>query len=141
MTGPWAVTLFVYGTLRRSPAHPMHELLRERATPLGDARVRGVLYHVAAYPGLVLDERAGWVRGELYRVCDPDVLARLDEHEGASPRDPEPREYRRIRTVAQHLDGTEHEAWVYEYAWPTAGLPVIASGDFLQPGADGGTQP
>ena len=84
LAGPWAVNLFVYGTLRRSPAHPMHVLLRETATPLGDARVRGVLHRVADHPGLVLDA-----------------------------------------------------AWVYEYAWSTAGLPIIATGDFLRQEQDG----
>lgn len=133
LAGPWAVNLFVYGTLRRSPAHPMHALLRESASLLGHARVRGVLYRVAAYPGLVLDAQAGWVLGELYRVRAPDVLARLDEYEGAGPLDPEPHEYRRIRTVVQHLRGPKHEAWLYEYRWSTAGLPIIASGDFLRP--------
>lgn len=132
LAGPSAVNLFVYGTLRRSPAHSMHVLLRETATPLGDARVRGVLHRVADYPGLVLDAAAGWVLGELYALRDLDVLARLDAYEGASVDDPEPREYRRIRTVAQRHDGQDVEAWVYEYAWPTAGLPIIATGDFLR---------
>lgn len=130
--GPWAVILFVYGTLRRSAAHPMHALLRETASPLGDARVRGVLHRVAHYPGLVLDGGAGWVRGELYALRDPDVLVRLDAYEGAGPHDPEPREYRRIRTVVQHDEGHDVDAWLYEYGWPTAGLPIIASGDFLR---------
>jgi len=127
------VNLFVYGTLLRSAAHPMHALLRETASPLGDARVRGVLYRVAAYPGIVLDAGSGWVSGELYHLRDPGVLERLDAYEGAGPQDPEPREYRRIRALVQRLDGEELEAWIYEYGWPTAGLPIIASGSFLPP--------
>lgn len=130
------MNLFVYGTLRRSPAHPMHALLRETATGLGDARVRGLLYRVAQYPGLVLDATAGWVHGELYGLRDLDVLARLDAYEGAGPHDPEPREYRRIRTVVQRHDGQDVDAWLYEYGWPTVGLPIIASGDFLRQGND-----
>jgi hypothetical protein len=47
---------FVYGTSRGtsrrsatgSVAHPMHVLLREPATPMGDARVREVLHRVAS---------------------------------------------------------------------------------------------
>jgi len=127
------VNLFVYGTLRRSAAHPMHALLRETATPLGDARVRGVLYRVAEYPGLVLDAGAGWVWGELYRLRDPAVLEQLDAYEGVGPQDPEPREYRRIRASVQRLAAEELDAWIYEYARPTAGLPVIGSGNFLRP--------
>jgi gamma-glutamylcyclotransferase (GGCT)/AIG2-like uncharacterized protein YtfP len=128
--------LFVYGTLRRSIAHPMHALLGGTASSLGDARVRGVLYRVASYPGLVLDGGAGWVLGELYSLRDPDVLAQLDAYEGAGPDDSEPREFRRVRTVVEGLGGQggrEHEAWLYEYGWPVAGLEIIASGDFLRP--------
>lgn len=131
------MVLFVYGTLRRSAGHPMHALLRETASPLGPARVRGVLVRVASYPGLVLDGRAGWVQGELYRLRDPAVLEPLDAYEGAGPLDPEPREYRRVRARVQRqggrVDEREQEAWVYEYARPIAGLPIIASGDFLRP--------
>ena len=126
------MNLFVYGTLRRSVAHPMHALLRETASPLGDARVRGVLYRVAAYPGIVLDAGAGWVWGELYCLREPGVLEQLDAYEGAGPQDPEPREYRRIRALVERLDGEELEAWIYEYGWPTTGIPIIASGNFLR---------
>lgn len=127
--------LFVYGTLRRSVAHPMHAPLRETASPLGDARVRGVLYRVASYPGLVLDGGAGWVLGELYYLRDPDVLVQLDAYEGAGPDDPEPREFRRVRARAERLEGLEgheHEVWLYEYGWPTEGMEIIGSGDFLR---------
>ena len=109
------MNLFVYGTLRRSVAHPMHALLR-----------------VAAYPGIVLDAGAGWVWGELYHLREPGVLEQLDAYEGAGPQDPEPREYRRIRALVERLDGEELEAWIYEYGWPTTGIPIIASGNFLR---------
>lgn len=126
------MVLFVYGTLRRSAGHPMHTVLRENASLLGPARVRGVLVVVGSYPGLVLDAGAGWVHGELYRLRDPVVLVPLDDYEGAGPLDPEPREYRRVRATVQPLEGGEQEAWVYEYARPIDGLPIIASGDFLR---------
>lgn len=122
--------LFVYGTLRRSAAHPMHVPLREAARLVGHARVRGVLYRVASYPGLVLEAGGGWVMGELYQLRDLAVLEPLDAYEGAAPHDPEPREFERVRAVAHRLDGGEQEAWVYAYRWPTAGLEIIASGDF-----------
>jgi gamma-glutamylcyclotransferase (GGCT)/AIG2-like uncharacterized protein YtfP len=126
------MVLFVYGTLRRAAGHPMHTVLRENASLFGPARVRGVLVAVASYPGLVLDDGAGWVLGELYRLRDPTVLLPLDTYEGAAPLDPNP-EYRRVRTTVLRLDGSAQAAWVYEYARPIDGLPIIASGDFLQP--------
>lgn len=127
-------SLFVYGTLRRAAAHPMHARLRAGAHPLGPGRVRGVLVRVGSYPGLVLDPAAGWVQGELYALWDPAVLEPLDAYEGAGPLDPEPREYRRVRARVERTDEPSAlEAWIYEYARPIAGLPVIASGDFLRP--------
>ncbi|MCA9650418.1 MAG: gamma-glutamylcyclotransferase [Myxococcales bacterium] len=125
--------LFVYGTLRRDAGHPMHGPLRECARLRGRGRTRGILYMIGErYPGLVLDATAGWVTGELYQLHRPAVLERLDEYEGASERDPEPREYRRVRAPVRLDDGRDHSAWIYEYAWPIAGRVVIASGDFLR---------
>lgn len=109
----------------------MHARLRASARLVGPARARGVLLRVGAYPGLVLDPNADWVKGELYHLNDLTVLATLDAYEGASADDPEPREYRRIRARVEPVGGPPVWAWVYEYAWPTAGLPVITSGDFL----------
>lgn len=125
--------LFVYGTLRRDAGHPMHAPLRESAQLLGAAAARGILYSIDdQYPGLVLDPSAGWVHGELYRLRRPSVLASLDEYEGASEHDPEPREYRRVRAPVVLGGGAELEAWIYEYRWSTAGRSVIASGDYLR---------
>ncbi|MEM9460718.1 MAG: gamma-glutamylcyclotransferase family protein [Myxococcota bacterium] len=124
--------LFVYGTLRRAAGHPMHASLRAVANLVGEARVRGRLYMIEQYPGLVLDEAAAWVVGELYRLRDPTVLADLDEYEGISPDDQPPHEYRRVRRLVQLLDGGEHAAWIYEYDWSTEGRARIHSGDFLR---------
>ncbi len=124
--------LFVYGTLLRSVGHPMHRSLRAVANLVGEARVRGRLYMIEQYPGLVLDEAAGWVVGELYRLRDLAVLADLDEYEGMSPRDRQPHQYRRVRRPVQRVDGGEHTAWIYEYGWSTEGRARIHSGDFLQ---------
>lgn len=110
----------------------MHGPLRAAASFVGSARVRGVLYRVDDYPGIVLDPGAGWVVGELYLLRDPAVLGRLDAYEGAGTDDPEPREFRRVRTTVEPLAGAPLSAWVYEYGRPTEGLPVIASGDFLE---------
>ncbi len=123
--------LFVYGTLRRAAGHPMHRSLCAFASLVGEARVRGRLYRIDHYPGLVLDDAAGWVRGELYRLRDLHGLDALDEYEGAGPHDPEPREYRRVQRSVQLLEGGERNAWIYEYRWPTQGRPAIGSGDFL----------
>lgn len=130
------VHLFVYGTLRRAAAHPMHVPLCAAASFVGPARVRGVLVwageHPSHYPGVVLDARAGWVIGELYHLRDRTVLERLDAYEEAGPTYPEPQEFRRVQTTVERLDGGTEVGWIYEYGWPIAGLEVIASGDFLR---------
>lgn len=124
--------LFVYGTLRRDVGHPMHGPLRESAQLVGSARARGILYSIdEQYPGLVLDAAAGWVVGELYRLRDLGVLVPLDEYEGTGEPDPE---FRRVRGSVRSGDGSDREAWIYEYAGSVRGRSVIASGDYLRRG-------
>lgn len=124
--------LFVYGTLRRAAAHPMHALLSAAADSIGAARVRGRLYQLGHYPGLVLDDRAGWVVGELFFVHDPSVYAVLDEYEGAAPTDRPPHEYARVVGQVARAEGLQVSAWIYEYRWSVVGRAVISSGDFLK---------
>ena len=70
--------VFVYGTLRMGGSN--HARMRG-ARFVGPAEVRGRLYRVGAYPGLILDETAGGVSGEVYEV-DDNLLAELDAFEG-----------------------------------------------------------
>ncbi|MCA9708641.1 MAG: gamma-glutamylcyclotransferase [Myxococcales bacterium] len=127
-----SMVLFVYGTLRRLAGHPMHASLRAVASFMGEGRIRGRLYLIDRYPGLVLDPTADWVVGELYEVRDLAGLAVLDAYEGASPEDPQPHEFRRVRRPVEQLDGQRCLAWIYEYGWPTEGRVRIPSGDFLR---------
>jgi len=117
--------LFVYGTLRRAAGHPMHRSLCAVASFVGDARVRGRLYQIAWYPGLVLDDAAGWVVGELYRLRSTEGLVHLDAYEGD--------EYRRIERSVGLSAGGEHRAWLYEFRRPIETYALIPSGDFLCP--------
>lgn len=123
--------LFIYGTLRRG--HAMHRLL-DGCVPHAPGRIGGRLYAVAGYPGLVLsdqpDER---VVGELVQMPDPDAaLSRLDAYEECSPAFPEPHEYVRTLLPIELESGGTVQAWVYLYNHAVDGLPLIASGDFLQ---------
>src|SRR5713226_7977498 len=75
--------LFVYGTLRRGAQNEFARLLREQADLIGAGRVRGTLYDLDDYPGLVVPANTQrWVRGEVYRMKDRKLLAALDEYEG-----------------------------------------------------------
>src|SRR5688572_19786473 len=70
--------VFVYGSLRRGNAGAMSVRFPE-ATYVAEGKVRGSLYDLGEYPGLVLDGES-FVTGELYEV-DEETLYRLDKFE------------------------------------------------------------
>ena len=106
--------LFVYGTLRRDPAHEMFHLLARTARFVSEARVAGRLYDLGAYPGMTLSPNGKYVKGEIYEV-DPvhwqSVIQQLDEYEQCREADPEPHEYRRELVRAVLPSGQAVEAW------------------------------
>lgn len=113
--------LFVYGTLRRGFDNEHAKLLRAIAEFAGEAQVRGRIYRVGWYPGFVFAEDGaedGFVRGELYRLHDPErTLAALDEYEGG--------DFERVEIEAQGAP-----AWIYRIRRVPEGAEPIASGDF-----------
>jgi gamma-glutamylcyclotransferase (GGCT)/AIG2-like uncharacterized protein YtfP len=125
--------LFVYGTLMRGFDHPMAKLLSRNADFLGGARCRGRLHMVKEYPGLVLSADSNdRVFGELYRLRSPEELLReFDMYEACGEGFVEPTEYIRQMLPVIGDDGAISQAWTYIYNWPTAGLPRIASGRYL----------
>ena len=126
--------LFVYGTLRRDPAHEMPLLLTRTARFVSKARVAGRLYDLGSYPGMTLSPSDKYVKGELYEV-DPDqwqsVIAQLDQYEACREADPEPHEYRRELVRAELPSGEGIQAWAYVLNRVDLGLPEILSGDYL----------
>jgi len=74
--------VFVYGTLRRGEDN---DITRLEPPPLwvGPAHTQGTLFHLGAYPGLVLDG-TGVVVGEVYEIS-PALERVLDEIEGIEP--------------------------------------------------------
>src|SRR5687768_15321910 len=78
LPAPAEPLLFTYGTLMRG--YGLHHVLGPRAERLGTATARGRLLDLGRYPGVV--EGRGWVRGEVYRLRDPQVLAAVDRAEG-----------------------------------------------------------
>lgn len=85
--------VFVYGTLRRGECRDINHM-RPAASWVADTRVRGRLYDLGEYPGLVFTrDSAGlatdWVQGEIYAVT-PELEHQLDLIEGLVARqDPE----------------------------------------------------
>ncbi len=114
----------------------MHGLLRPLGWYQGKARVKGRLYDVGGYPGLVLDGMAGPVQGELYRLERPGRAFRvLDGYEGCRPPGAGEGEYRRVRCGVIVENGMTARAWVYEYARSVDGLTLLPEGGYFLPKA------
>lgn len=122
--------VFVYGTLR---AGGSNDIRRYAPAPrlIGNARVRGTLYDLGAYPGLRLDG-AGSVAGEVYEI-DAALEAALDRLEEVRA-DGSGEYCRRMIDVA--LQQQVLHCLVYEiHAGRIAGAAIIHGGDWLARGA------
>lgn len=139
--------LFVYGTLQQHwladeskwPAAADKQALRQLRRALqqqarwhGSAQIRGRLYRVAHYPGLICDPRGDWINGDLYALRQPQsLLPLLDAYEECSPAFPPPHEYQRVRCQVQVMTDNgqrtqTRRAWVYRYNRSVAGLEPLA---------------
>lgn len=118
--------VFLYGSLMRGfPPHDRFGLPR-RAAYLGQGAVRGRLISLGAYPGLIDDpDRA--VRGEVYRVKDPGLIAELDRFEDFDPARPAASLYRRV-AVPLLADGRRVQ--VYRYNRPAGAAADVPNGDW-----------
>jgi gamma-glutamylcyclotransferase (GGCT)/AIG2-like uncharacterized protein YtfP len=110
--------LFAYGTLMRGYA--LHGVLARGATFLGEASVRGRLLDLGRYPGLV--EGGGRVRGEVYRLDDPELLPVLDREEGYN--------FVRCQGVVTLARGRRARGWLYRYRGPRERAVPIPDGDY-----------
>jgi gamma-glutamylcyclotransferase (GGCT)/AIG2-like uncharacterized protein YtfP len=127
--------LFVYGTLRRDAEHEMYDVLISHASFVGIATVRGALYSMGEYPGLVhSQDTMNLVKGELYAIATDmlePTLGLLDDYEGIGQEAPLPHKYRRelLPVILDH--NRQLEAWAYVLKG-LEGLSQIRSGDFVE---------
>ena len=126
--------VFVYGTLMSGFDHPMSKLLAAGADLLGPATVRGKLYLITHYPGLLhSDDAEDIVHGELYRLRDVDeLMAALDDYESVGPSHEQPTLYLREVVPVTMDDGRVVDAWTYIYNRPVDEAKRIVSGKFLE---------
>jgi gamma-glutamylcyclotransferase (GGCT)/AIG2-like uncharacterized protein YtfP len=116
--------LFLYGTLLPDLVRPPFDALIAKLTRVGPATVRGRLYDLGPYPGLMLDEAARPVRGDLFALPeDPAVLAALDDYEGSCL-------YPRVKCRATTANGETVTCWVYECHSDLSRAIVIPGGDY-----------
>ncbi|MEO7400483.1 MAG: gamma-glutamylcyclotransferase family protein [Polaromonas sp.] len=122
--------VFVYGTLRRGQERDINRL-RPAPRWLGRASVRGLMYQLGNYPGVVLGA-SGLVQGEVYAIS-AELELQLDVIEAVGPAPGD--EYIKRETAVR----IEHEGelfeevvcLVYELApGRSSGKAEISSGDW-----------
>lgn len=125
--------VFVYGTLRKGDANDINRLA-PRPLFVGLAKVTGRMFHLGAYPGVLLGAQGAageqsQVSGEVYLI-EPELERVLDEIEELYPQQKD--EYVK-RQVLVKLDAGQLECLVYEIN-PAYVLnkPLIASGDWVK---------
>ena len=108
--------LFIYGTLHPDRAPAEIADVARRLKPIGPATIRGRLYDLGAYPGVVLGESAAeTVAGELFAVPEAETLSYLDAYEDFRPGDPANSLFLRVQTTATLSDSSQQSCWVYVY--------------------------
>jgi gamma-glutamylcyclotransferase (GGCT)/AIG2-like uncharacterized protein YtfP len=129
--------LFVYGTLLSTAGHPMGTRLQREARLIGPGTVRGRLYSLGRYPGLVEADGAGrLVHGEVYALKMTAVsLKWLDAYEGIVPGRPEESPYERVVRPVRLDTGQTIDAWVYLYRRSVRLRPEVTGGRWTMPQA------
>jgi gamma-glutamylcyclotransferase (GGCT)/AIG2-like uncharacterized protein YtfP len=110
--------VFVYGTLRRGGSNHFR---MAGAEFVAAGTVRGRLYRIDWYPGLIADENVGDVVGEIYQLS-AGMLPGLDDYEGP--------EYRRAMMEVR-TDRTTIQAWVWLWTGAVDENRRIACGDWM----------
>lgn len=125
--------LFVYGTLLKGTENLMAAYLRKRSQFVGPGRMRGEMYKVDFFPGVLYrPDSAQWITGQVYDLAQPDqVFAVLDGYEQYDPENREGSLFVRERCEVE-VAGKWQACWVYLFNQPVTGLPPIPSGDYLR---------
>ncbi|HUK25215.1 MAG TPA: gamma-glutamylcyclotransferase family protein [Terriglobales bacterium] len=125
--------LFVYGSLLPGLAPPVIAPVMARLRSVGRGLVRGHLFDLGRYPGLVLAERGPRVHGHVHALPpDPEILRKLDRYEGFFPENRARSEFiRRSWPVTMPGSGVL-TCWIYEYGWRIGQARIIAGGDYLR---------
>lgn len=118
--------VFVYGTLRRGAANDINRL-QPAPRFVGEARIRGEMYDLGRYPGVLLN-REDWVLGEVYEIS-PELERQLDVIEEVYPQQRDEYQKRQVLVTV----GTQPVACLVYEINPryVQGRRRIASGDWL----------
>ena len=122
---------FFYGLLKQGAnGGPKHINLEAGGAFLGTAFVRGDLYDVGGYPGIV--EGNSLVKGVLYRIHDLSLVPRLDEFEDVIEDDEAASLYLRKKrpVVTENAQTTSQTAWVYWFNQAVQEHRKISNGEW-----------
>jgi gamma-glutamylcyclotransferase (GGCT)/AIG2-like uncharacterized protein YtfP len=129
--------VFVYGTLRAGESNDINRAAERsgiaRPALIGAAYVRGRLFDFGNYPGLVLDEGAAPVRGDVYQIEDAlvPVLDEIEEvYPGVAGLFCSHRLHVRVALQDTHSDVICLMYPVSDSA--VVGLPLIPNGDWVE---------
>ena len=125
--------LFVYGTLLSTAGHPKGARLQREAKLMGTAAIRGRLYRIKHYPGLVEGtDPNNLVHGEVYALNNPaTALTWLDAYEGIQPGAHDRNEYERVERPVRLASGEQLTVWVYLYRVDVAPHRLIPGGRWV----------
>jgi gamma-glutamylcyclotransferase (GGCT)/AIG2-like uncharacterized protein YtfP len=110
---PMPGLLFIYGTLHPDHAPCVIAAAARRLTFVGRATISARLLDLGEYPGIILDDTAAPIPGELFTVPDAATLAALDAYEDFRPHDPVSSLFLRKKAIVTFDDGSEKSCWVY----------------------------
>ena len=124
---PRPILLFVYGTLHPDAAPPEIADTARKLEFVSTATVRGRLYDLGEYPGLVLDDSldAPEVPGHIFTVPDGHTLAAIDAYEGFRPAAPAESLFDRTHATAILPGGEHRTCWVYVYNGDAGSKPTV----------------
>ena len=122
--------LFVYGTLRSGFTNTFRQLMESQSSFLGMGTIRGLLYDLGSYPGLILSNASDEiVYGEVYQIHHPSLIKELDLYENYRRNDSSSLFLRSVRPIVMK-DGRSVEAIVYSYNKSVDNAIRIGQGDY-----------
>ncbi|WP_183562578.1 gamma-glutamylcyclotransferase family protein [Mucilaginibacter sp. SP1R1] len=124
--------LFVYGTLLNGN-NSYAAYLQKHCRLIGDGKLKGLLYDMGEYPGVIADPQGNkYVYGSIYLMDEPDkVLEFIDDYEGFGDNQDQPNLFIRVPVTIETINNVV-ECWVYVYNLPVDGLLQIASGRYTK---------
>ena len=140
LRAPAQQRLFVYGTLMSSAGSDYGQLARARllqeAPHRFAAQMRGQLYELGQYPGLVAScDADNLVHGQLLLLSSPSAtLAWLDDYEAISTAPGADNEYVRELRDVTIAGGPCVSSWVYSYVKSVVGLVRLTDGRWQSQG-------